>query len=68
MYESPFYLWRDTDGARGLCDQVQNPIIDHFNERILHGRVSDGFVVGSTLQETLRQAALASEFREPFWL
>ena len=68
MYESPFYLWRDTDGARGLREQVRKPIVDHFNERILHSRVSDGFVVGSTLQETLRQAALASEFRAPFWL
>lgn len=68
IYESPFYLGRDLEGAQILRRQVQKPIVDHFGEGILHARASDGFVIGGTLQETLRQAALASEFRAPFWL
>lgn len=68
MYESPYYLGRDLEGAKILRQRVRKPIVDHFNESILHARASDGFVVGSTLQETLRQGALASEFRAPFWL
>ncbi|MEE2659449.1 MAG: enolase C-terminal domain-like protein [Candidatus Latescibacterota bacterium] len=68
MYESPYYLGRDLEGAKILRQRVRKFIVDHFNEQILHAHASDGFVVGSTLQETIRAATLASEFRTPFWL
>ena len=68
MYESPFYLRRDLEGGRILREQVSKFVVDHFDEGILHARASDGFVIGGPLQQTLRQATLASEFRTPFWL
>ncbi len=68
MYESPFYLGRDLEGAQILRQRVRKFVVEHFSESVLHARASDGFVVGGTLQETLRQATLASEFRTPFWL
>jgi len=68
MYKSPFYLRRDIAGAVMLRQRVRKFVVDHFTEEILHGRASDGFVIGATLQETMRQATLASEFRTPFWL
>ena len=68
MYESPYSLSRDLEGARILRQRVRKPIVDHFNESILHAHASDGFVIGGTLQATVRQATLADEFRKPFWL
>ena len=68
MYESPFYLGRDLEGARILRQRVRKFVVEHFGEAILHARASDGFVIGSTLQENLRTATLAQEFRTPFWL
>ena len=68
MYESPYYLSRDIEGARILRQRVRKFIVDHFNEEVLHAHASDGFVIGGALQATVRQATLASEFRKPFWL
>ena len=68
MYESPYYLTRDLEGAKILRQRVRKFIVDHFNEQILHAHASDGFVIGSTLQDTMRTSTLASEFRTPFWL
>ena len=69
MYESPFYLQNDLDGARLLCSQVQKPVVEHFREDVLHARASDGFVVGHAgLTETIAQATMAASFNRPFWL
>lgn len=68
MYESPFYLIRDMEGARILRTRVRKPIVEHFREDVLHNHASDGFVVGGTVAATMRQATLAAEFNKPFWL
>lgn len=68
MYESPFYLAQDLDGARLLRERVRKPIVEHFNEACLHARCCDGFVIGGTTQATLRSGILAAAFNRPFWL
>ena len=68
MYESPFSLARDLEGARILRAQVRKPVVDHFNEPCLLNHAVDGFVVGGMLNQTRRQAVLAAEFNRPFWL
>jgi L-alanine-DL-glutamate epimerase-like enolase superfamily enzyme len=68
MYESPFYLHQDLEGARILRERVRKPIVEHFQDRYLLADCCDGFVIGSTATETRRQAALAASFNKPFWL
>lgn len=68
MYESPFYLRYDLEGAKILRSRVRKPIVEHFQESVLHGHSSDGFVIGGGVTATLRQAVLAAEFNKPFWL
>jgi L-alanine-DL-glutamate epimerase-like enolase superfamily enzyme len=68
MYESPFYLQRDLDGARILREAVTKPIVEHFVPEVLHARASDGFVIGGGIEGVRRQAGLAAEFNKPFWL
>ncbi len=68
MYESPFYLGLDVTGARILRERVRKPIVEHFNEPVLHAHCSDGFVIGGGASEVRRQAALAASFNKPFWL
>lgn len=68
MYESPFYLQRDTTGARILRERVTKPIVEHFQETVLHAHASDGFVVGGGIEAVRKQAALAAAFEKPFWL
>jgi galactonate dehydratase len=68
IYESPFYLGQDTQGARILRERVRKPIAEHFNEPCLHGHCCDAFVVGGGATEVRRQNALAAAFNRPFWL
>ena len=68
IYESPFYLQKDINGAGILRERVQKPIVEHFREEVLHAHASDGFVIGGQIQAVRTQAALAAEFNKPFWL
>ena len=68
MYESPYYLRYDLEGAKILRTRVRKPIVEHFQESVLHAHASDGFVVGGGVTATMRQAVLAAEFNKPFWL
>lgn len=68
MYESPFRLHQDLDGARILRQQLRKPLIEHFREDVLHARCCDGFVIGGGCTELRRRAILAAEFNKPFWL
>lgn len=68
MYESPFYLQRDVDGARLLRERVQKPIVEHFQPAVLHANASDGLVIGGGISGVRSQATLAEEFNKPFWL
>ena len=68
IYESPFYLGHDLAGARILRERVRKPIVEHFNEAVLHAHASDGFVIGSGATEVRRQATLAAAFNKVFWL
>ena len=68
MYESPFYLGTDLTGARILRERIRKPVVEHFNEGVLHAHASDGFVIGGGIQGVLRQATLAAQFNKPFWL
>jgi L-alanine-DL-glutamate epimerase-like enolase superfamily enzyme len=63
MYESPFYLHRDLDGARLLRQRVRKPIVEHFNERYLENDCSDGFVIGDR-----HSGVLAATHNKVFWL
>ncbi len=70
-YESPFYLQNDTDGAARLTAALTKHTVEHFNEKVLHARAADGFVVASNympLGQTARQDALCATFDRPYWL
>ncbi|MFA6107703.1 MAG: mandelate racemase/muconate lactonizing enzyme family protein [Candidatus Latescibacterota bacterium] len=68
IYESPFYLAQDLDGARLLRERVRKPVVEHFQEPLLHARCCDGFVVGGGAAGILRVGTLAAGFNKPFWL
>lgn len=68
MYESPFYLQKDVEGARILRERVLKPIVEHFQPAVLHANASDGFVIGGGIQGVRAQATLAAEFNKAFWL
>jgi L-alanine-DL-glutamate epimerase-like enolase superfamily enzyme len=68
MYESPFWLARDLVGAKILRERVRKPVVEHFQEPVLHAHACDGFVIGGCVTEVTRQAALAAAFNKPFWL
>ncbi len=68
MYESPFYLMQDLDGARLLRERVRKPVVEHFQDPLLHARCCDGFVVGGGAAGILRTGTLAAGFNKPFWL
>ena len=68
MYESPFYLGTDLEGARILRERTVKFIVEHWNEACLHAHACDGFVVGGMLGQMRKQDALASAFNRPFWL
>ena len=68
MYESPFYLVQDLEGARILRQQVRKPIVEHFREECLHAHCCDGFVIGGAASAARRNGALAAAFNKPFWL
>ena len=68
MYESPFRLHQDLDGARILRQRIRKPLIEHFTESVLHARCCDGFVIGGGPTEVRRRGVLAAEFNKPFWL
>ena len=68
MYESPFSLARDLEGARILRERTKKLVVEHWNEACLHAHACDGFVAGGMLNQVRRQDALASAFNRPFWL
>ena len=68
IYESPFYLGQDLEGAKLLRARVRKPVVEHFNEPVLHARASDGFVVGGCATSIRQTATLAASFNKPFWL
>lgn len=68
IYESPFYLHRDLDGARLLRERVRKPIVEHFQEQYLRSDCSDGFVIGGGASATIQQGILAAAHNKPFWL
>ena len=68
IYESPFYLGKDIEGAARLQEAVQKRIVEHFNESCLHARCCGGFVVGGGVTSLLRTNALCASFGQPFWL
>ena len=68
IYESPFYLGKDIEGAERVQEAVQKRIVEHFNESCLHARCCGGFVVGGGVTSLLRTNALCASFGQPFWL
>ncbi len=68
IYESPFYLGTDIEGAGRLQDAIQKRIVEHYNESCLHARCCDGFVVGGGVKSLLRTNALCNSFEQPYWL
>ena len=68
IYESPFYLGTDIEGAARLQEAVQKRIVEHYNESCLHARCCGGFVVGGSVNSLLRTNALCTSFEQPFWL
>lgn len=68
IYESPFYLGTDIEGAGRLQEAVQKRIVEHYNESCLHARCCGGFVVGGGVNSLLRTNALCASFGQPFWL
>ncbi len=68
MYESPFYLQQDLVGAKMLRQRVRKPVIEHFNEGVLHAHAADGFVVGGGATSIRNAGTLAASFNKPFWL
>ena len=68
VYESPFYLQNDPDGAKLLCSRVRKPIVEHFHQAVLHARASDGLIIDQGLTLSMAQASLATSFHKPFWL
>ncbi len=68
IYESPFYMHRDLDGARLLRERVRKPIVEHFQEQYLRNDCSDGFVIGGGASAIIQQATLAAAHNKPFWL
>ncbi|MFH1571427.1 MAG: mandelate racemase/muconate lactonizing enzyme family protein [Gemmatimonadota bacterium] len=68
MYESPFGLGSDLEGARILRQRTKKFIVEHWWEPCLHAHACDGFVAGGMLHQVRRQDALAAAFNRPFWL
>ncbi len=68
IYESPFYLGTDLEGAARLQEAVEKRIVEHWNENCLHARCCGGFVVGGGVNSLLRTNALCASFGQPFWL
>ncbi len=68
IYESPFYLGTDIEGAKRLQEAVEKRIVEHYNESCLHARCCGGFVVGGGVNSLQRTNALCSSFDQPFWL
>ena len=68
MYESPFYLYKDLDGARLLRQQTRNSLIEHFDQDCLRADCCDGFVLGGHPLEIMRQGTLAAASNKPFWI
>jgi len=68
MYESPFYRYKDLDGARLLRQQTRNSLIEHFDQDCLRADCCDGFVLGGHPLEIMRQGTLAAASNKPFWI
>ena len=68
MYETPFNLNHDLDGARILRERVVKPLIEHFSDPVWAAECCDGFVVLGGVSAMRRDAALAAAGNKPFWL
>ncbi|NKB72075.1 MAG: enolase [Candidatus Latescibacteria bacterium] len=69
LYESPFHLFRDLDGARLLRQRIGKPLVEHFRFDYLPAGCVDALVVyGGGLNKIRREAELAAAFNKPFWL
>jgi len=68
MYESPFALSSDLEGARILRERTRKFVVEHWNEPCLHAHACDGFVAGGLVGQVRKQDALAAAFNRPFWL
>ena len=68
IYESPYYLGTDVEGAVRLQAAVEKRIVEHFNESCLHARCCGGFVVGGGVNSLRRTNALCASFDQPYWL
>lgn len=68
IYESPFYLGTDIEGAGRLQQAIEKRIVEHYNESCLHARCCGGFVVGGSVNSLLRTNALCASFEQPYWL
>ena len=69
LYESPFHLFRDLDGARLLRQRIGKPLVEHFRFDYLPAGCVDALVVyGGGLDKIRREADLAAAFNKPFWL
>ena len=61
IYESPFYMHLDVDGARLLRERVRKPIVEHYQDQYLRNDCSDGFVLGGGATDTRRQATAGQD-------
>ena len=68
MYETPFNLNSDLDGARILRERVVKPLIEHFSDPVWAADCCDGFVVLGGVSAMRRDAALAAAGNKSFWL
>ena len=68
MYETPFHLNRDLIGARILREKISKPVIEHFEEQLLHAHACDGFVVDGCASQLRHINALTAGFDKPYWL
>lgn len=68
LYESPFRLKDDIDGARRLRQGTREMIFEHWSREGLPADCADGFVCGGALEETLMQDEQNSRLDKPYFL
>ena len=68
MYETPFALASDIDGARILRERTIKPLIEHFSDAVWAADCCDGFVVLGGVEKMCRDSMLAAAHNKPFWL
>ena len=69
IYESPFYLGTDLEGAARLQEAVEKTNLWNITMKtVCMARCCGGFVVGGGVNSLLRTNALCASFGQPFWL